>query len=268
MLSQESLKNSSSGLSNTLFQDENLVFRMSTKHAGPFRLPREQGKPLTSLVRNTFMNEVQGFFHREAVKDKLAIVDAVHGSKSRIVDKKHSAFRNGNVMFATGVDAIIIKEPGIIAVSRGSDCYPVVIYSPKRHALALVHAGRDGLADNVVSRTFGELRGATGAKAEDCQAIIGPGICHFHFPNSEKAVTPFLQRERSRGFVNREGNQYFLDLKGEIKSQLNKAGITKIIDESICTFERIDCCFSFRRDRPEDKIAQSNLYYAEILPRR
>ncbi|MGH3445437.1 MAG: polyphenol oxidase family protein, partial [Nocardioidaceae bacterium] len=105
----------------------------------------------------------------------------VHGAEVHLVDA-------GRQQSESVADALVTAEPGVVLLVRIADCVPVLLADQASNAVAVVHAGRSGLAAGVVPRAvkrlraLGAARSATTATQESAGserlvAWIGPHVC-------------------------------------------------------------------------------------------
>src|SRR5579883_2911524 len=89
-------------------------------------------------------------------------------------------------------DGLITSEPGMVVGIKTADCVPVLLADPVSHAVAAVHAGWRGSAQNIASAAVNELVTRYGARAQDLHAAIGPsiGVCCYE-------VSPEVARQFS-----------------------------------------------------------------------
>lgn len=142
-------------------------------------------------------------------------------------------------------DALITTRHDVGLMVRVADCVPIVLADPAAGILGAVHAGRKGVALNVVGRAV-ERMAALGAT--DLRAWIGPHVCGrcYEVPEEMRAevaaVVPGAHAETSWGTPS-------LDLGAGVEAQLTAAGVpaayVKRVDR--CTFED-ETLHSYRRD--------------------
>jgi len=113
-----------------------------------------------------------------------------------------------------------------------ADCVPIVLADPEAGVIGAVHAGRQGVALDVVTRTVEQMR-TLGAGA--MRAWIGPHVCGACYEVPEQmrsevaALVPAAYAETSWGTPS-------LDLGAAVEAQLDKAGVVSVrIDQ--CTLE-------------------------------
>ncbi|KAA1429003.1 polyphenol oxidase family protein [Nocardioides antri] len=139
-------------------------------------------------------------------------------------------------------DALVTTRPGTGLMVRVADCVPVVLADPAAGVIGAAHAGRLGMALDIVGRTVERMQ-ALGAA--DVRAWIGPHVCGrcYEVPESMRrevgAVVPAAMSETSWGTP-------ALDLGAGVEAQLAAAGVTAVrVDR--CTLED-ESLHSFRRD--------------------
>ena len=139
-------------------------------------------------------------------------------------------------------DALVTDRPGIGLMIRVADCVPVLLADPRAGVVGAVHAGRKGVALDLVGRTADRMR-ALGAG--DLRAWVGPHVCGrcYEVPADLReevaAVVPATYAETSWGTPS-------LDLGAGVAAQLSAAGVEATrIDR--CTLED-DSLHSYRRD--------------------
>ncbi len=139
-------------------------------------------------------------------------------------------------------DALVSDEAGVVLLVRAADCVPVLFADPVARIVGAAHAGRPGVAANVVPHTVAAMRDLG---AHDITAWVGPHVCGacYEVPPSLRddvaAVVPATRATTSWGTPS-------LDLGAGVRAQLEQAGAT-VVDVSTCTRESPDL-FSYRRD--------------------
>ena len=145
---------------------------------------------------------------------------------------------------APTADAMVaFGEPLAVMVA---DCVPIVLVGNraggKAPVLAVVHAGRPGVASGIVPAAVARMK-ALGA--EGLGAWIGPSVCGrcYEVPGDMRddvaARVPAARCTTSRGTPG-------LDLPAAVRSQLRDAGV-KVEYSGGCTLED-NTLFSYRRD--------------------
>ncbi len=139
-------------------------------------------------------------------------------------------------------DAQVTTLRGVGLMVRTADCVPVVLADAAAGVIAVAHAGRPGMAVDVVTRTI-EVMGQQGAT--DITAWIGPHVCGacYEVPAEMRAevtaVVPESYSETSWGTP-------ALDIGAGVRAQLIRAGV-QVVDVGGCTLEE-QSLHSYRRD--------------------
>jgi len=139
-------------------------------------------------------------------------------------------------------DALVSDRPDLVLMVRVADCVPVLLADPDGGVIGAAHAGRQGLADGVVTACVEQMR-QVGAK--QISAWIGPHICGrcyevpTHLRDEVAAVEPVAASTTSWGTA-------ALDIGAGVAGQLERLGV-EVHDVSRCTFESPDL-YSHRRD--------------------
>lgn len=158
----------------------------------------------------------------------------VHGAEVAVV---------GGPTQAPAVDALVTADPGWLLASRAADCVPVLLADPERGVVAAVHAGRAGLATNVVGNALAAM---ADLGALEVVAWIGPHACGrcYEVPEAMRdevaALVPEARSETSWGTP-------AIDLGAGVASQLRSSGaVREVVDVDRCTIED-RAFYSYRR---------------------
>ncbi len=73
-------------------------------------------------------------------------------------------------------DAMMTDVPGVLLTVQVADCIPVLLFDPKRRAIAAFHAGWRGTLARIVERGVGSMRLRFGSDPANIIAAIGAGI--------------------------------------------------------------------------------------------
>ena len=180
--------------------------------------------------------------------DFLFFLKQTHSADVMVIDRnpeKPFIFRE-----KTG-DAIItdLKNIGIGVIT--ADCLPVFLIDHKNHAIAVIHAGWQGLSINIISAVIQKMQTVYQTNAADLKVYVGPaaGICCYevqldflaHFPS-----TVFENKIVER----RDGKLFFNSLRAASHELLGQGILIENIDTShhTCTICSEQFC-SFRRQK-------------------
>jgi polyphenol oxidase len=151
----------------------------------------------------------------------------------------------GGDRFGEG-DALVTKVPGMLVGVRTADCVPILIVDERTRAVASVHAGWRGTAENIVGAAVRELITRFASKAEELHAAVGPSIgpCCYE-------VGVEVARRFDTGGPERDTGPRKIDLPGINERQLRDAGVGDVWVARECTFCAAAKYYSFRREKEQ-----------------
>jgi YfiH family protein len=126
-----------------------------------------------------------------------------------------------------------------------ADCVPVTMTDLDAGVLAVAHAGRRGMATDIVTRTL-RLMASHGARPTAVTAWLGPAICGGCYEVGEVVQDEVATVVPAARCLTRDGTPG-LDLHAGVRSQLVDAGVRDIRADPRCTLEHDDL-YSYRRD--------------------
>ncbi|AZT90221.1 peptidoglycan editing factor PgeF [Caldicellulosiruptor changbaiensis] len=170
----------------------------------------------------------------------------VHKNDIIIVEKGFNFFEYTQENEA---DGLITQKSGITLITFHADCIPIYIYDKEKKIIALIHSGWRGSLQHISKRAIDILISQFKCNISNLIVVIGPGICKEHFEVGEEVYDAFLQEFGSDICIYHE-ERYYLDLKKAIEKDLLGNGLKKeqIIVSDMCTYEKEDLFFSYRRD--------------------
>ncbi|MBI5467083.1 MAG: polyphenol oxidase family protein [Candidatus Kerfeldbacteria bacterium] len=156
-----------------------------------------------------------------------------------------TATDGGRVIEAT--DGLITAAANVALAMTSADCLLAYAYDPDHQVIALVHAGRRGLAGRMMTALV-EAFQRFGTRPEHLLVTIGPSICPQHYAVQPADAVPFAAWPAAG---RRVGEYVQLDLRLVARRQLEEAGVgqANIAFDPRCTFEEAEL-FSYRRDHP------------------
>jgi YfiH family protein len=185
---------------------------------------------------------VHGFGWRDSVyPQQITTLKQIHSA--RVVE---AVFPGGD-RFTEG-DALISKAGGLVVGVRTADCVPVLLVDERTRAVAAVHAGWRGTAQNIVAATVCELVTRFGCRAEDLHAAIGPSIGPCCYEVGADVARQFGTWGIEAGSP---ALPQKVDLPGLNAAQLRAEGVQDVWIARECTFCEADRYFSFRREKDE-----------------
>jgi len=160
----------------------------------------------------------------------------------RTVKQIHSSAVLDAAEFAEEGDALISDLAGVSVGVRTADCVPILLVDPSIPAVAAIHAGWRGSAENIAAAAVRQMAARWKTRPENLRAAIGPsiGVCCYEV-GAEVA-------NRFERWIPLSKNRH-LDLPAVNERQLRDAGVADIWKSGECTFCATDRFFSFRRER-------------------
>jgi polyphenol oxidase len=153
------------------------------------------------------------------------------------------------VSAANGTDALPADGDGVATATRdvaplvlAADCLPIAITTPG--AVAMVHAGWQGLAQGVIAAGVGAVRALRPGEDPQLTAAIGPaaGVCCYEVGQD------LIERFTQLGYGENHRGRH-LDLKAIARQQLRQAGVQTVHEVALCTIcADPGLLFSHRRD--------------------
>ena len=143
-------------------------------------------------------------------------------------------------------DALVTGALNLSIGVRTADCVPILLADPETHAVAAIHAGWRGTAQNIVRAALHRLRACYGTEPASVLAAIGPCIRPCCYEVGAEVASQFagLFPEWSAGT-----GQRYIDLAEANSRQLTGAGVlaTHVYDCNLCTACSQEPLFSYRR---------------------
>ena len=173
--------------------------------------------------------------------DRVQFMHQVHGRDVAVVDVP----ADDDV---AGVDALVTATPGVAVAVLVADCVPVVIAGSR--AVGVAHAGRRGVAANVVAATVEALR-----RLDDgpLHAFVGPAVCGRCY----EVPAPMQQEVAavvSAAHATTRSGTAALDLPAAVRAQLRACDVDVDDTESPCTIED-ERFYSHRREGATGRFA-------------
>ncbi|MHB0866774.1 MAG: peptidoglycan editing factor PgeF [Thermoleophilia bacterium] len=143
-------------------------------------------------------------------------------------------------------DGLVTDIPDAPILLHYADCVPVVLMAAERGkpAVAVLHAGRQGLMQGVIGNGVRLMRDSLGLAPDSLRAAIGPSIGPCCYEVSEETAREFEGRFGTAAVSSR-----FLDLRAAAGADLTAAGVD---EDSISLLDICTACdpdfYSYRRD--------------------
>ena len=165
---------------------------------------------------------------------RVADLSQVHGSE--VADATPGASR-------PRADALVSDRTDVVLLVRAADCLPLILADARAGVVGAAHAGRQGVAAGVVTRTVEAMRERG---AGEITAWIGPHVCGACYE-----VPQALQDEVAAVVLSTRCTTSWgtpaLDIGAGVRAQLAAADVRVDDTAARCTMESPDL-YSYRRD--------------------
>jgi YfiH family protein len=178
----------------------------------------------------------------------------VHGAVVRVVHNQQEAQSKPGVLGDDEYcDALVSRTPNVLLAIKTADCVPILIGDAKTGAFAAVHAGWRGTSSSIVASSIAQLQKEYGTRAGDLRAAIGPAAnaCCYEVGTDVLEKFKELFPGSDHLFTATRAGHARIDLQTANRDQLIAVGVSpeKIHVASICTMDRNDLFFSYRREK-------------------
>ena len=147
-------------------------------------------------------------------------------------------------------DCLVTAALGVALAARSADCGLAAFYDPRRKVLAVMHSGWRGALLNIYSAALNVMRLNFGTEPADVIACVSPMISSANYPVREdflEKLSAFYPGEYRKFLTSKDGTHLF-SLRELLRHQLELLGVGKYEGMHLCTYERKDLFFSWRRD--------------------
>lgn len=163
----------------------------------------------------------------------VAHLEQMHGTVMHHVHGAVDATQQG--------DAMVTEIPGLLLATKSADCQSLVLYSPERNIVAVIHAGWRGLRDGVIPTSIAALRKEFFIDPRTLLVGAAPslGLCCSEFSDPVRELPDI-----DPSFIH--GNH--VDLQGLADAQLEQCGVSRrhIDRMTLCTKCNADKLWSYR----------------------
>ncbi len=175
--------------------------------------------------------------------DRVASPVQVHGAEVVRVDAPPAR--------PIEADGLVTDAKGLALLVKAADCSLVVVADPRRRAVGVAHAGWRGAAAGMAANLVAALAREFGSAPGDMVAAVGPTIGVLRYAVGSEVLEAFRSRvpwadEYARTI---DGRLHY-DVAGANGRALVECGVPTVEVAGICTHERSDLLFSYRRQGP------------------
>ena len=178
----------------------------------------------------------------------LTSVWQIHGNGVKLIKNEQDA-RNDEEKF----DALTSNLSKLLIGVKTADCVPILIGDPKTASYAAVHAGWRGTLSSIAAKAVEMMETKFGSAAADLICAIGPAATCANYEVGPEVVKAFGEKFSTSGniFTETENGHAKIDLHRTNREQLSNLGVSpgNIFTAPICTMERTDLFFSYRREK-------------------
>jgi polyphenol oxidase len=183
------------------------------------------------------------------------LINQIHSAEIFILKDK---FQTREQVSKINADVIMTHLSGIPIGIFTADCIPVLLYDPKLHVAAAIHAGREGTSQNIVNKSIMTMKSEYGCEPQDLVASLGLGIGGCCYEIDENCLNSFGNKISFKPpFVKlKENGKFLLDLFAVNEQQGIDAGLLpeNILRSEECTFCSPMNYFSYRREGQTGRI--------------
>jgi YfiH family protein len=192
--------------------------------------------------------------------EDLIIANFVHGKEIMVVGKEERGIGITRPQTLPECDGLITMERNCVPVSMHADCCQIIFADRNGKAIGTLHSGWKGTSLRTVTALIGKME-SLGIRREDIIFGIGPCISGKYYEIKEDVASVF-RGEFPFAVIERE-DKIFLDLQGILLCQLDEENIPpeNVTVADLCTYEREDLFYSYRRDGKDAGVMGSFICY-------
>jgi YfiH family protein len=179
----------------------------------------------------------------EAKPDRLLTVRQCHSADALIVTDVW------DVQQPPQADALVTNVRGIAIGVLTADCAPILFADSEAGVIGAAHAGWKGALAGITTSTLAAME-KLGADRARMTAVIGPTIARNNYEVGPEFAAHFLKEDEDNGVFFRSASRnahHMFDLPGYLARKLRNAGVGSVSNIALCTYERDNRFFSFRR---------------------
>ena len=191
---------------------------------------------------------------------KVVFMNQTHSEKVVLVDKNDACecekMLDGSVPVSLEVEAdgIVTCDKSIALAVLTADCLPLLMTTKDGAVVAAVHCGWKGVYSNIIKNAVLLMREHS---QSEIYAYLGPCIG----PESFEVGTDLLDKFKSilekaeLAFTKKDNGKYLCSLPLLTRIQLEKVGVTKVVESNVDTYQNPDHLYSYRRAKRTGRMA-------------
>lgn len=186
--------------------------------------------------------------NRLALKENLGLpkepewLDQIHSTKAVLVEQESDR----------QADAALTRDSRFVLAIMTADCLPILLCNKQGTEIAAIHAGWKGLVNGVIENTLAKMH----SDPNNLLAWIGPAICQQCFEVGEEVRQTYVDNYPfAQASFKTNGKKWQADLAQIAAEILNYLSILTVFKSNICTFERKNEFYSYRREQQTGRMA-------------
>lgn len=149
-------------------------------------------------------------------------------------------------------DAAITRDKQRVLAIMTADCQPILLCNRQGTEIAAIHAGWRGLLNGIIEKTIAKMN----SSPDEIMAWIGPSICQNCFEVGDEVREQFFSHYVfSKEYFKPHGKKWLANTAGISEKILNTLSIHQITLSHLCTFERKNEFYSYRREQQTGRMA-------------
>ena len=170
--------------------------------------------------------------------EKLIVVPISHTDIVQVLENENQNLKE--------CDAVITHLTDIPILITAADCVPILLYSPEKKILGLVHAGWKGTAGKITEKAVIAMQENYMVRPSQIVAVIGPAIGRKSYEVGQDVADLLVHATESAEILDTSGSKPKADLKLANKIQLDQAGVMKIFVSELDTGINTSLLYSHR----------------------
>lgn len=191
---------------------------------------------------------------------KVVFMNQTHSDKVVLVDKNDvcecEKMLEGKRPVSLGVDAdgIVSCDKSVALAVLTADCLPLLMTTEDGSVVAAVHCGWKGVYSNIIKNAVSLIREHS---QREIYAYLGPCIGPESFEVGGELLDKFKSviEKADLAFTKKDNGKYLCSLPLLTRMQLEKAGVTKIAESNVDTYQNSNLLYSYRRAKRTGRMA-------------
>ena len=191
---------------------------------------------------------------------KIVFMNQTHSDKVVLVDKNDACeskkMLEGTIPVSLGVEAdgIVTCDKSIALAVLTADCLPLLMTTEDGAVVAAVHCGWKGVYLNIIKNAVSLIREHS---QREIYAYLGPCIGPESFEVGGELLDKFksVLEKADLAFTKKDNGKYLCSLPLLTRMQLEKAGVTKIEESNVDTYQNPNLLYSYRRAKRTGRMA-------------